>query len=99
MLVPLNGLGAAEIEARLSVGGRGRVFAMYLAAMQVGGGAGVALNGLLLSYMPAQRVPLVSSGIYGVIGLVLLVASVGQGRRRTPLVVAGDAEGVAATAT
>lgn len=92
MLVPLNGLGAAEIETRLSGAGRGRVFALYLATVQIGGGVGVTLNGVLLSYVNASRVPLVAAALYTMIAAVLLVASLRESRHRRPIVVNADVE-------
>lgn len=72
MLVPLSGLGAAEVEARIGVVGRGKIFALYLGAVQVGGGLGVTVNGVLLSFLEPDRIPFVTCLLYGVLAIVLL---------------------------
>ena len=83
MLVPLSGLAAAEIEARLGDHGRGRIFAIFIGAVQVGGGLGVAVNGVLQSYIEPSEVPLVSVGLFTVIALVLVVLGLLIGRNAT----------------
>jgi predicted MFS family arabinose efflux permease len=77
----LSGLGAAEVESRLGAADRGRAFGMYVAALQIGGGVGVALNGILLSGLPAARIPLVASSLLVVLAAGLGMLSVtGEGR-------------------
>ncbi|WP_331459803.1 MFS transporter [Jatrophihabitans cynanchi] len=83
MLVPLSGLAAAEIEAQLGDHGRGRIFAIFIGAVQVGGGLGVAVNGVLQSYIEPSEVPLVSVGLFAVIALVLVVVGLLIGRNTT----------------
>jgi predicted MFS family arabinose efflux permease len=78
MLVPLNGLGAAEVEARLGRAGRGQVFSIYLAATIIGGGLGTSLNGVLASFIQPQRIPLVSVVLYVTLGIVLAVLATRQ---------------------
>ena len=80
MLVPLNGLGTAEIERRVKPDRRGQVFGIYLACAQIGGGAGSAANGQLLRVLPAARIPLVAASLLAVLSAVTL----GIGVRRHP---------------
>lgn len=76
MLVPLSGLGAAEVERHLGAGRRGESFAYYNSATRLGGGAGATLNGLLLFFTEAWHVPLIASGAYLTTGLGLAVVAV-----------------------
>jgi predicted MFS family arabinose efflux permease len=79
--VPLSGLGAAEIESRLGTADRGRAFALYVGASQVGGGIGVTLNGVLLSVLPAARIPLVASGLLSVLAVSLRILSMNEDKK------------------
>jgi predicted MFS family arabinose efflux permease len=75
MLVPLVGLGTAEIEARLSRGSRAEGFAYFLAAVQVGAGiAGVAC-GIMADFVGVWAVALVAAGIFWLAAAWLLAWS------------------------
>jgi MFS family permease len=80
-LVPLNGLGSAELERRLGQGSRGEAFGWFNAAMRLGGGTGATLNGLLLSVLRPADVPLLTSGVFLCVPVVLAVAALA---RRAP---------------
>jgi len=54
---------------------------MYVGASQVGGGIGVALNGLLLSVLPAARIPLVASGLLVVLAVGLCMLSMNENKK------------------
>jgi MFS family permease len=81
MLVPLSGLGVAEIEMRVGAGGRGRIFALYLGAVQVGGGLGVVVSGVLLSWLRPSHIPIVTSSLYVVLAIILVVIGLREGAR------------------
>ncbi|MST33027.1 MFS transporter [Acidimicrobiaceae bacterium USS-CC1] len=80
-LVPLNGLGSAELERRLGQGSRGEAFGWFNAAMRLGGGTGATLNGLLLSILRPADVPLLASGVFLCMPVVLAGAALA---RRVP---------------
>jgi len=73
--LPLNGLGAAEVEHRVGLRGRGEAFGYFNAATRLGSGFGATINGVLLSVIAAAQIPLLASGIFLAIPLVLLVAA------------------------
>lgn len=72
-LVPLNGLGAAEVETRTSHGQRAEAFAYLMAATQMGSGLGVLLNGVLSERIAPRTVPLLASGLLLMLGAVMTV--------------------------
>lgn len=74
-LVPLNGLGSAEMERRLGQGSRAEAFGWFNAAMRLGGGTGATLNGLLLSILRPADVPLLASGVFLCMPVVLAGAA------------------------
>jgi MFS family permease len=74
-LVPLNGIGTAELERRVGRESRGEAFGWYNAAMRLGGGAGATLNGVLLSVLRPSGVPLIASVAFLAMPLVLVGAA------------------------
>lgn len=62
--VPLSGLGAATIEQRAGIRGRGEAFGYFNAATRLGSGLGATLNGVLLGVLGAATIPLIASGIF-----------------------------------
>lgn len=72
-LVPLNGLGAAELEHRIGDGRRGEAFSWYIAATMMGGGIGSALSGTLAREFEPRVVPMVSAATFATCGVLLLV--------------------------
>lgn len=68
MLVPLNGLGTAELEARIGKEQRAEAFAYFMAAMMIGGGLSSILNGVLVTVIGAQHVPLIAIGLFVCLG-------------------------------
>lgn len=84
MLVPLNGLGSAELEARMGREQRAEAFAYYLAATMVGGGIGSTLNGVLIARIGAQHIPLITVGMFAVLSVVLLLVAPRLERAGTP---------------
>jgi MFS family permease len=73
-LVPLNGVGTAELERRVGRESRGEAFGWFNAAMRLGAGAGATLNGILLSVIRPAGVPLIASFVFLAMP-VLLVGS------------------------
>ena len=74
-LVPLNGVGTAELERRIGRQSRGEAFGWYNAAMRMGAGTGASVNGLLLSVIHPAGVPLIASGAFLAMPLVLAGAA------------------------
>jgi MFS family permease len=70
-LVPLNGIGTAELERRIGRKSRGEAFGWYNAAMRLGAGAGATVNGLLLSVLHPSGVPVIASVVFLAMPLVL----------------------------
>lgn len=68
-LVPLNGLGGAEVEGRTRAGQRAEAFAYLMAATQMGSGLGVVLNGVLSERIPPRNVPLMAAVLLLVLGV------------------------------
>lgn len=81
MLVPLNGLGMSEVEARVGPMQRAEAFSSYQAAVMIGGGIGTVLNGVLLGPIGATHIPFLSVAIFLMLGAGLAIAS-RQGRIR-----------------
>lgn len=80
MLVPLNGLGAGQIEHWVGRQGRGEAFGWFNAAMRLGSGLGATLNGILLPLIRPAHIPLIASAVF----LAMPVAFIGSklaGRR------------------
>jgi MFS family permease len=85
--VPLNGIAAAEVEARLAgTGQRAEAFAYFTAAMVVGGALGFLANGVLIGPLDAATVPLIASGLFAVLAAVtaVLPMSLEMPRRERP---------------
>jgi len=82
-LVPLLGLGVAQLEARSAEEDRARVFGWYLAAAQIGGGLGSAANGFLLGVLPLDRVPWVAIALLvaTTVGVAVLPGALSYGAR------------------
>ncbi len=74
MLVPLNGLGTSELEARIGQDQRAEAFSSYQAAMMTGGGLGTVLNGVLVGPLGAWNIPYLSIGLFLVLAVALAVA-------------------------
>jgi len=83
-LVPLNGLGSAEIERRVGADSRGEAFGWFNAAMRLGGGTGATLDGVLLAVMRPGDIPLVACGVFGCMPVVLLATGLGRAQRAGP---------------
>jgi predicted MFS family arabinose efflux permease len=79
-LVPLNGVGTAELERRIGRQSRGEAFGWFNAAMRLGAGSGATLNGLLLSVLRPSGVPLIAS--FGFLAMPLVLAGAAFARRR-----------------
>lgn len=70
-LVPLNGVGTAALERRIGRQSRGEAFGWFSAAMRLGSGTGATANGLLLGVMGAAGVPLIASGVFLAMPVIL----------------------------
>ncbi len=81
MLVPLNGLGMSEVQARAGADQRAEAFSSYQAAVMIGGGIGTILNGVLVGPIGATHIPYISVALFLVLAAGLAIAS-RQGRRR-----------------
>lgn len=84
LLVPLNGLGAAEVESRTTAGRRAEAFAYLMAATQMGSGLGVLLNGVLTERTTPRNVPLMAAGLLVTLGAAMTVLRVTIARRPRP---------------
>jgi MFS family permease len=71
MLVPLNGLGSSELEARIGETQRAEAFSSYMAATMMGGGVGGVLNGVLVVPLGAWNMPFVTIGLFSVMAVTL----------------------------
>ncbi len=81
MLVPLNGLGMSEIEARVGAEQRAEAFSSYQAAAMIGSGIGTVLNGVLVGPIGASHIPYLSVALFLMLAAGLAIGS-RQGRRR-----------------
>jgi predicted MFS family arabinose efflux permease len=81
-LVPLNGLGAAELEHRMRPGQRAEAFSWFIAATMMGGGIGSALSGTLAREIDPKIVPVVSACTFAACGVGLLVARAASARSK-----------------
>ena len=81
MLVPLNGIGAAEIEARANHAQRAEAFAYLLAATQMGSGLGVLLNGVVTAHTAPRWVPTGSVVLLATMGALLAMLHVTLSKR------------------
>lgn len=81
-LVPLGGIGMAEVEARLGKNQRAEAFSWYVTSGRIGGGLAGTAGGLLLGGLPAWQLPLVSSAIFGAMSVFLAVVARQERRRR-----------------
>lgn len=81
-LVPLNGLAASLVEARLGAENRGVSFGFFITFMTAGGGLGVIAAGVVGNNVSSIAPPALAAGLFACIGLGCLVASVsGRGRQ------------------
>lgn len=71
MLVPITGLGSAELEARIGVSQRAEAFSSFLAATLIGGGLGGVINGVLVVPLGAWNIPYLTIGLFGAVALIL----------------------------
>jgi MFS family permease len=71
MLVPLNGLGSSELEARIGETQRAEAFSSYMAATMMGGGVGGVINGVLVVPLGAWNIPFVTIGLFSVMAATL----------------------------
>ena len=71
MLVPITGLGSAELEARIGVSERAEAFSSFLAATMIGGGLGAVINGVLVVPLGAWNIPYLTIGLFGAVALIL----------------------------
>jgi MFS family permease len=70
--VPLNGIAAAEFEARLGgTSQRAEAFSYLTAAMIAGGAVGFLANGILLGPLDAATMPLIASALFAVLAAVM----------------------------
>ena len=75
MLVPISGLGSAELEARIGQDQRAEAFSSFLAATMIGGGLGGVLNGVLVIPLGAQNIPYLSIGLFTLVAVMLGTAA------------------------
>jgi len=75
-LVPLNRLLSSLIEAEAGPNNRSTLFAVFLTAIMVGGGVGVALGGVLSSTLAPTGPALISSTLYAAMGSIILIQAV-----------------------
>ncbi|HUZ55176.1 MAG TPA: hypothetical protein VMU94_21955 [Streptosporangiaceae bacterium] len=75
MLVPINGLGSSELEARIGEARRAEAFSSFLAATMIGGGVGGMLNGVLVVPLGAWNIPYLTIGLFSAIALILAVCA------------------------
>lgn len=71
MLVPLNGLGSSELEARIGETQRAEAFSSYMAATMMGGGVGGVINGVLVVPLGAWNIPFVTIGLFSAAAVAL----------------------------
>jgi MFS family permease len=70
--VPLNGIAAAEFEARLGgTSQRAEAFSYLSAAMIAGGAVGYLANGVLIGPLDAAAMPLLASALFAVLAAVM----------------------------
>jgi MFS family permease len=87
MLVPVNGLGTSELEARIGETQRAEAFSCLQAATMIGGGIGAVLNGILAP-LGAWKVPFITVGLFSLLAVGLAVAARLADRRSRPAKVA-----------
>jgi predicted MFS family arabinose efflux permease len=79
--VPLIGFIAAEYEARLDEGQRGEGFAYMTFGMMIGASTGYLLNGLLIGWLAARAMPLISIALFVCTAAVMLASDLASRRR------------------
>ncbi len=75
MLVPVNGLGTSELEARIGEKQRAEAFSCYQAATMIGGGLGTVINGVLVGRIGAWNIPYLSVGLFSMLAAGLAIAA------------------------
>ena len=75
MLVPINGLGTSELEARIGEKQRAEAFSCYQAATMIGGGLGSVINGLLVEPLGAWNIPYLTVGLFLMLAAGLAIAA------------------------
>jgi MFS family permease len=75
MLVPINGLGTSELEARIGARQRAEAFSSYQAAAMIGGGLGSVINGLLVGPIGAWNIPYLTVGLFSMLAIGLAIAA------------------------
>jgi MFS family permease len=90
MLVPINGLGTSELEARIGEKQRAEAFSCYQAATMIGGGLGAVLNGILVGPIGAWNIPYLSVGLFSMLAVGLAMAARHSGRQPGSPWAAGD---------
>jgi MFS family permease len=84
MLVPINGLGTSELEARIGKRQRAEAFSCYQAATMIGGGLGTVLNGILAVPLGAWNIPYISVGLFLALAAALMITARYSRRRGSP---------------
>ena len=90
MLVPLNGLGMSEIEARVGAEQRAEAFSSYQAATMIGSGIGTVLNGVLIGPIGAPHIPYLSVALFLMLAAGLGIAARQRRRRAGPVTPAAE---------
>ena len=90
MLVPLNGLGMSEIEARVGAEQRSEAFSSYQAATMIGSGIGIVLNGVLIGPIGAPHIPYLSVAVFLMLAAGLGIAARQRRRRAGPVTPAAE---------
>ncbi len=75
MLVPISGLGSAELEARIGKAQRAEAFSSFLAATMIGGGLGGVLNGVLVLPLGAWNIPYLTIGLFAAVAVILAASA------------------------
>jgi MFS family permease len=75
MLVPINGLGTSELEARIGEKQRAEAFSCYQAATMIGGGLGSVINGILVGPLGAWNIPYLTVGLFSMLAVGLAIAA------------------------
>jgi predicted MFS family arabinose efflux permease len=75
MLVPINGLGTSELEARIGARQRAEAFSCYQAATMIGSGLGTVLNGVLIGPIGARNIPYLSVALFLMLAAGLAIAA------------------------
>jgi MFS family permease len=80
-LVPLNGLGMAELETRVLLGERAEAFGIVMACTQIGGGFSGVLGSFGAAAMRPWQLSLLSACLFSAVGLLLIGSGMHHWRR------------------